>query len=262
MPKDEDKYNPLKMPIPEDDDLEEIVDLEAPKTQLPSFPNQQYENPLIKHAKDVGVFLTSNNQEVIDKFSHRAKYGHQGALPMQCRGDKCNFISMCPLHEMKVALPIGKRCPVVASLVEIWANKLIASLNIEVDNPEYAVDLDMVYELAGLELIRNRASVHLSDQPELFKEKIVGFSPHGKEIYDDKMNLALIILEKYGKRVDKLRDQLLATRGAQAKVGKIAGDNSIRSSNIMERARKLAEQRRDGTNIADAEFYIKDKDSE
>lgn len=219
-------------------------------------------NPLVEHAAKAGVFLTKNNKEVVDQFFQRAKYGHQGAMPMMCKGTKCRFISMCPLAEAGEKLPLAKRCPVEGALVEIWASKLIDALDIDPNDPDYAVDMDMVYELAGLELIRNRAAVHMSDEPDLFKEKIVGYSPQGEPIYDDKLNLSLTILEKYGKRVDKLRDQLIATRQSQAKLGKLQSDSSVRAANIKERARKIAEARRAGEKIQDADFTVKEPEDE
>ena len=163
---------------------------------------------------------------------------------------------MCPLEEAKETLPIGKRCPVENALVEIWVTKHIEALSIDPSNPEYAVDMDMVYELAGLELIRNRAASHLSDEPALFREKIVGYSPQGAPIYGDAPNLALLILEKYGKRVDKLREQLLATRREQAKLGKLTSDSSVRAANIRSKAQRIVEARRQGGVIEDAEFEV------
>jgi hypothetical protein len=220
--------------------------------------NTDESNALAKTAAEAGVFLTSNNRHIYENFINRAKYGHQGAMPMKCKGTKCGFINMCPLHEAGDELPLGKRCPVEGALVKIWVEKHIDALDIDPNDPDYAVDMDMVYELAGLELIRNRAASHLSDDPELFKEKVVGYSPQGEPIYDDKPNLSLLILEKYGKRVDKLREQLLATRRSQAQMGRLASDNSVRAANMLKKAQELAERRRTRNEATDAEFEIKE----
>ena len=261
-----DNFDPLDMPGPEPS-KQKHSQAEVEKAKENAIAKQLVDakaenNPLVAQAAEAGVFLTKSNKEIIDKFYHRAKYGHQGAMPMMCKGQSCRFINMCPLAEAKAELPINKRCPVEGALVEIWAGKLIESLQIEVDNPDYAVDMDMVYELAGLELIRNRAAVHLSDEPDLFKEKVVGYSPQGDKIYDSRPNLALLILEKYGKRVDKLREQLLATRHAQTRLGKLASDNSVRAANIRRRAQEIAQARKDGGKIEDAEFSVKEEEEE
>jgi hypothetical protein len=266
MSKDNNKFDPLNMPGPDPGKPKHTKE-EIDKAKENALSKQLSEakkdnNSLVAHAAEAGVFLSKNNKEIIDKFYHRAKYGHQGAMPMMCKGQSCRFLNMCPLAEAKVELPINKRCPVEGSLIEIWAGKLIQSLSIEVDNPDYAVDMDMVYELAGLELIRNRAAVHLSDDPDLFKEKVVGYSPQGDKIYDSKPNLALLILEKYGKRVDKLREQLLATRHSQARLGKLTSDNSVRAANIRRRAQEIAQTRKDGGKIEDADFSIREKEEE
>ena len=67
----------------------------------------------------------------------------------------------------------------------------------------------------------------------------------------------MLILEKYSKVVNKLREQLLATRKSQAQAGQLAGDVSVRTANIMSRAKKIAEARRAGIPIADADFSVK-----
>jgi len=214
---------------------------------------------LVKHSQEAGVPVDKKQYDIISSFMERAQHGHQAALPMKCRGTSCKFLGMCPLYEASMKLPEGERCPVEKSVLEMWVQKTIHSLDIDPDNPEYAVDLDMVYELAGMELLRMRAAHHLHESPALVDEKIVGYSPQGQPIYDEKPAMPLLILERYAKVIAKLREALLATRKSQAMAGQMAGDTSVRTATIMERARKIAEKRRSGGklgDVEDAEFTV------
>ena len=237
---------------PEKKEEEKITDL---------VPLASTENLLVKTMHEAGIAVPKEKLDIIEGFMARAHYGHQAVLPMKCKGEQCHFIGMCPLAQASLELPVGKNCPVEKALLETWVNKTVFALNIDPTDPEFSVDLDMVYELAGMELLRMRASHHLSIDPSLVEEKVVGYSPQGQPIYDEKPKVSLLILEKYSKVVNKLREQLLATRKAQAQAGQMAGDISVRTANIMERARKLAEVRRAGGSIKDADFEIKVEES-
>ena len=233
----------------EPEEEEELINTSV-DLQLPS-------NALVAFAKEAGVEIPKEKYNIIENFMDRAKHGHQAALPMICRAN-CPFLGMCPLEEAGLALPIGKKCPAEKALIHQWVAKTITALNIDPNDPEYAVDIDMVYELAGVELLRMRAGHHMSTEPSLVEEKIVGYSPQGQPIYDEKPKVALLILEKYSRVVGKLREQLLATRKSQAQVGQLAGDISIRTANIMARAKLIAKERRGGGSIQDIDFEVKE----
>ena len=252
-----------------EDDFFELTDLSGLPKKEPDekveesitdiVPLASTDNLLVKTMHEAGISVPKEKLEVIEGFMARAHYGHQAVLPMKCKGQQCNFIGMCPLAQAKLDLPVGKNCPVEKALLETWVSKTLTALNIDPADPEFSVDLDMVYELAGMELLRMRASHHLATDPSLVEEKVVGYSPQGQPIYDEKPKVSLLILEKYSKVVNKLREQLLATRKAQAQAGQMAGDVSVRTANIMEKARKLAELRRAGKSVQDAEFEVKEE---
>jgi len=244
------EYNMIDLFDDDDSIKEEPVEEKAIKPVLADIN----ESSLIKLSESAGVTVPKEKYEVIEHFMARAQYGHQAALPMKCKGKSCPFIGMCPLEEAKLDLPNGKDCPVEQALIQMWVNKTIGALNIDPMDPEFAVDVDMIYELAGMELLRMRAGHHMATDPALVEEKIVGYSPQGQPIYDEKPKIALLILEKYSKVVNKLREQLLATRKSQAQAGQLAGDVSVRTANIMARAKKIAEARRSGGSIQDATF--------
>jgi hypothetical protein len=247
-----------------DDDIFDLVSSETSKkdegpvesTINDLVPLADSRDILVIAATNAGIKIPEEKLSILQGFMVRAQHGHQAALPMNCKGTSCPFIGMCPLRMADLELPVGKDCPVEQALIEGWVQKTVTALNIDAGDPEFAVDLDMVYELAGMELLRMRAGHHLAKDPSLVEEKIVGYSPQGQPIYDEKPKVALLILEKYSKVVNKLREQLLATRKAQAQAGQFAGDVSVRTANIMERARKIAETRRAGGNISDAEYQV------
>lgn len=245
------------------DDLEKVVEQEKKDNESKEVVKiDTKDEALVKSAEEAGMTITSEKTvKILAQFVERQKHGHQGAMSMTCKGTKCSYLSMCPLHEAGEKLPVNKRCPVENILIQMWSAKFIQALGIDMDDPEYAIDMDMVYELAGLELIRNRAACKLSDEPDIFKRDITAFSPQGAPIYDDKPNMALLILERYGKRVDKLREQLIATRQAQAKIGKISGDSSVKAARLAARAKKIIEKRMSGGSIEDADFTEVDKDA-
>lgn len=215
-------------------------------------------NPLTRLANEVGALIPVEKLSIIDKFMERAKYGHQASLPLICKGVACPFLRMCPLYQIEAKLPLEKACPVEGALIEQWVQRTIKALNIDPANDEYAVDMDMIYELAGMELIRMRAGYHLSIDGSLVEEKIVGYSPQGDPIYDEKPRVSLLILEKYSKVISKLREQLLATRKAQAQVGQISSDPSVRTANIMAKAKALIEKRqqKNDNNVTDVTFKV------
>jgi hypothetical protein len=236
------------------------------KELTPIVPvSQASQNPsesiLSLAAKEAGCEITSQEQlNLLNKFIDDTKYGHSSSLPMFCQGGSCPFFSICPLEKAKIRLPVGKPCPVEKSIMGKWISDNIAALGINPDNPEDAVDMNMIAELAGMELIRYRAAWHLSKDPELVEMRVVGYSPQGEPIYDEKPKMSLLILEKYAKVMGKLRDQLLATRRSQAQVGKISNDLSVRAANMQEKARLLAEKRRN--KLQEPESKIETDDSE
>jgi hypothetical protein len=140
-------------------------------------------------------------------------------------------------------------CPSEKAMIDMWVRKTVTSLDIDPTDPEQAVDMDMVYELAAIELLRMRAAFHLQQEPELVSEKIVGYSPQGQPIYDDKPSMALLILERQSKTVGKLREALLATRKAQAQAGQVASDHSVRTANVVAKAREKLRERREAQKV-------------
>jgi len=232
---------------------------EKPQSQeleIPSPIDESSASLLVSMSEQVGIQIPSDKLHILEGFMNAAKYGHQAALPMKCMGEKCSILDLCPLKKINAALPVTHNCPVEFSLIQQWVDGYVKALDIDPTDEEHAIDMHMVYEAAGLELLRMRTAHHLSKDPEVVTEKIVGWSPTNKPIFDDKPSPALLILEKQAKIMNKLRESLLATRRSQAQVGHMAGDISIKTANVMAKARELAERRRKGGSIQDAEYEV------
>lgn len=216
------------------------------------------DNFLSAAAAEAGISIDPTKVDVINDFMARAKHGHQSALPMKCKGTNCAFINICPLHQIGSSLPVGKLCPVEKAVMAQWVQDTMTALHIDPADPENAVDVNMVFELAGLEMLRYRAAWQLSISPELVEERVVGYSPQGEPIVAEQPKMALLILEKYAKVIGKLREQLLATRRSQAQVGRVASDVSVRGASMFAKAKQIAENRRQGKKIADVEIIVED----
>ena len=244
-------------------DFHEPLD-EAPKEEAkPNLPVAPVvtDNLLVAATQECGVTVNADQLAFLDKFMANVMHGHQSSLPMICKAEHCPFVGLCPLKQAKVPLPLGKQCPVEKAVMAQWVQVTLTALNIDPKEVENAVDVSMVFELAGLEMLRYRAAWDLSKNPSLVEERIVGYSPQGEPIYGEQPKAALIVLEKYGKLVSKLRDQLLATRRAQAQVGKLSNDLSMRGAELLDKARELARKRKMQQDTVEVEFKIANEQS-
>ena len=117
--------------------------------------------------------------------------------------------------------------------------------------------MDMLYELAGQELIRWRCSVHLSDDPALVSNQQVGATQQGDPIFGDVINPVLDVMERSGKNISKIREALVATREAQIRAGQLASDPTERAANLREKANEMFRKRREANEaVKDAEFSV------
>lgn len=253
--------------LPQPSEPKEEEPIENPSMDITSDltsalkPTEGPTDLLTKAALEAGIVVPEEKAHILRQFLKASKYGHQASLSMKCKAGGCAYLDLCPLKAADIDLPKGKICPVEDALIQQWVQQFMESMDLDPDEPTNAVEMHMVYELAGLELIRRRAASELSKEPELIKNSIVGYSPHGEPIYDDKPSQALLILERHSKIVNKLRDSLLATPKAQSQAGQASRDLSTRTANIMERARKLREERQKGKSIQDIDYRVIDEDT-
>lgn len=215
---------------------------------------------LVNVAEENGSNISIQGRQVLTNFIDEATKGYAGSLGMVCKGTACPFLTHCPLAEIKADLPIGQKCPVENSMLTVWINKHLKTLGIEDPNdPIHSFDMDMLYELAGQELIRWRCSVHLSDDPALVSNQQVGASQQGDPIFADVINPVLDVMERSGKNISKIREALVATREAQIKAGQLASDPTERAATLREKAQDMIKKRREANEkVKDADFEVKD----
>lgn len=243
-----------------------LIKLQSESGNLREIKNLA-EQSLVDAAEDAsGAELSQSSRQVIRAFIDQHSRGFAGATPMICRGTKCPFLHVCPIYASGSQLPLNKRCPVEHALTEIWVNKHLKALGIEIsdlDSPENSFDLDMLYELAGQELLRWRCGAHLSENPRLYEDRQVGSTPQGEPIFAEVISPAVEIMESLGKNVHKLRDALLATRKSQVAAGQMNTDPTQKMANIAGKAKELSRTRLSAykENIKDADYEVK-KDEE
>jgi len=202
-------------------------------------------NSLVSVAETNQSLLTADQVQHLSHYLDSNTRGYVGSLGMICKGESCPFISSCPLNNIGSKLPLEQKCPVENSMVTLWLNKHLRALGIDDPNdPIHSFDMDMLYELAGQELIRWRCSVHLSDDPRLVSNQQVGATQQGEPIFADVINPVLDVMEKAGKNISKIRQALVATREAQIKAGQLASDPTERAAELKKKATELIEARR------------------
>lgn len=234
-----------------------LAPLDPKSGDLKSIKNIVVQN-LTDIAESNDLVLTPDQKQLIASFIDSTTRGYVGSLGMICKGATCPFISACPLNAVKSKLPIGKRCPVESSIVTMWINKHLKALGIEdPDDPVHSFDMDMLYELAGQELIRWRCSVHLSDDPRLVSNQQVSATQQGEPIFADVINPVIDVMERAGRNIAKIREALVATREAQVKAGQVTTDPTQRAAELKEKAAKLIKERKLAQEkIKDADFKI------
>ena len=220
---------------------------------------------LAEISKNITAAISKGKSEAMvaatARFISRNAHGFAGGIAMRCQGPECPIQDICPFTEAKEAYPVGDICPFEDGIVQMWVNKHLTALGIDnFDAPESSFDLDLLYELAGHELIKWRAAQHLSKKGTIIDERQIAMSLQGDQIFGEVMSPALEALDIQSKITMKLRDALLATRKAQIQAGRDMGDHSKKSADLAKRAREKALERL-GINqesIKDGEYEVKE----
>lgn len=244
------------------------LDLLALKSGDPKHTKTAISSALVDYAQKDGKQLKEEQKALLRNFVDMNTKGFVASMSMKCEGKKCPFLSACVLNQVGATLPIGQPCPLEQTIIVTWVTKHLKALGIEdIDDPAHSFDMDMLYELAGQELIRWRCSVHLSDDPRLVSNKMVGGTMHGEPIFADVINPVLQVMESAGKNISAIRNALVATRESQLKAGQIASDPTQRAAELREAAHKIAAARRqeletrriNSEKIVEADFKVKDE---
>jgi hypothetical protein len=160
------------------------------------------------------------------------------SIPMNCEAEKCIFASTCPLMKENLA-PKNKPCPIEMSMVAQFTAEYLEQLDV---NPNNLVEVSMVRDLVDQEVQYLRKTKLLAKE-HFIQENIIGIDRDGQPILKKELHLAVELEDKLHKRRKDLRNQLLATREAKAKVGQVQLDTAQAISDIIGRVQAVESQR-------------------
>jgi hypothetical protein len=160
------------------------------------------------------------------------------SIPMNCEAEKCIFAATCPLMKENLA-PRNKPCPIEMSMVAQFTAEYLEQLEV---NPNNLVEVSMVRDLVDQEVQYLRKTKLLAKE-HFVQENIIGVDQDGQPILKKELHLAVELEDKLHKRRKDLRNQLLATREAKAKVGQVQLDTAQAISDIIGRVQAVESQR-------------------
>jgi len=160
------------------------------------------------------------------------------SIPMNCEASKCIFASTCPLYQENLA-PKGNPCPIEMSIVAQFTAEYMEQLDVHPDN---LVEVSMVRDLVDQEVQYIRKTKLLAKE-HFVQENIIGIDKDGNPILKKELHLAVELEDKLHKRRKDLRNQLLATREAKAKVGQTQLDTAQAISDIIHKVQSIEIER-------------------
>jgi hypothetical protein len=160
------------------------------------------------------------------------------SIPMNCESEKCIFASTCPLLKENLA-PKNNPCPIEMSMVSQFTSEYMQQLDV---NPSNLVEVSMVRDLVDQEIQYMRKTKLLAKE-HFIQENVIGVDQDGQPILKKELHLAVELEDKLHKRRKDLRNQLLATREARAKVGQVQLDTAQAISDIIDKVQAIENQR-------------------
>ena len=160
------------------------------------------------------------------------------SIPMNCEAEKCIFASTCPLLKESLA-PRGNPCPIEMAMVSQFTGEYLEQLDV---NPNNLIEVSMVRDLVDQEVQYLRKTKLLAKE-HFIQENVIGIDQNGQPILKKELHLAVELEDKLHKRRKDLRNQLLATREAKAKVGQVQLDTAQAISDIINKVQSIENQR-------------------
>ena len=160
------------------------------------------------------------------------------SIPMNCEAERCIFAETCPLLKEMLA-PRGKPCPIEMAMVSQFTTEYLEQLDV---NPNNLVEVSMVRDLVDQEVQYLRKTKLLAKE-HFVQENIIGVDGDGNPIMKKELHLAVELEDKLHKRRKDLRNQLLATREAKAKVGQVQLDTAQAISEIIGKVQSIEIER-------------------
>jgi hypothetical protein len=156
------------------------------------------------------------------------------SIPMTCEAHKCIFADTCPLLKQNLA-PKGNPCPIEMSMVSQFTMEYMEQLDVHAEN---LVEVSMIRDLVDQEVQYLRKTKLLAKE-HFVQENVIGIDENGTPILKKELHLAVELEDKLHKRRRDLRNQLLATREAKAKVGQMQVDSAQTISEILHKVQSI-----------------------
>jgi hypothetical protein len=160
------------------------------------------------------------------------------SIPMNCEATKCTFADTCPLLKENLA-PKGNPCPIEMSIVAQFTAEYMEQLDVQADN---LVEVSMIRDLVDQEVQYIRKTKLLAKE-HFIQENIIGIDHEGQPIIKKELHLAVELEDRLHKRRKDLRNQLLATREAKAKIGQTQLDTAQAISDIIHKVQHIEIER-------------------
>lgn len=201
------------------------------------------------------MFPTDWNEEEVElakeeTSQRRIRTGLFTAIPMQCRRS-CPIINQCPLAQRNQA-PFNKGvCPIEMAMVIDFMKSYIKELNVDEDN---LVELSMVRDLVDQEIQYIRKNKILASE-DLIQENVIGVDNEGRPVVRRELHQMIDFEDKLHRRKKELRNQLLASREARAKLGQTQLNDAQAIANTLDliRQAEIKKQTRLGEALAELE---------
>lgn len=124
-------------------------------------------------------------------------------------------IHNCPIFKEN-AHPLGERCPIEISLIEIWAQEFIEELNID---PNSIIELQTLSRLLEISILERRLTEYMSiHDPDLTADFITSVDQEGNAISNKGPSIAFEQREKLDRAKMKHLESLNMTRERKQKV--------------------------------------------
>jgi len=164
----------------------------------------------------------------------KVRTGLFASIPLICRGDECRFAEICPLLKKNLA-PKGSSCPIEMAAVQQFMAEYIEELGVD---PTNLVEVSMVRDIVDQEIQHQRTTWLLSME-DFIQENAIGISDKGEVVIRKELHLAVEMQDRIHRRKKDLRNQLLATREARAKIGQGNLDTAQSLSKALENVRAV-----------------------
>lgn len=228
----------------EQEEQEESKDaaLSTPKRGL-AFRDPEQISLLDYIPKGTLKHLTEAQKDGLENFRNEGPYWMNAAII--CRDHLCVYKEKCPLFIHKVARPVGEDCPIERSQMDTMRAVLLSRLPPnEQEDPFTRI---MIEDLVMIQIVEARAMGDFAIEGTFEVDDVRGYNPStNQEIVAKVVHRAVAVLEKTGKRKDRLLAKLLATPKDRADAKRDgAFDRSRKAAELGSRIADVAQRRRD-----------------